>query len=103
MKFAFIHAEKAFFEVSALCRNLDVSRQGYYAYSKRKPGVRATQEQALQQRLRALHAKSRGTYGSPRLHAALRAEGQRVAKRRVASNERCAAWGLRDVRGVVFG
>ncbi len=83
MKFAFIHAEKAFFEVSALCRNLEVSRQGYYAYSKRKPGVRAAQEQALQQRLRTLHAKSRGTYGSPRLHAALRAEGQRVAKRRV--------------------
>ena len=68
------------FEVLALCRNLAVSRQVYYAHSKRKPGARAVREQALQQRLRALHAKSRGTYGGPRLHAALRAQGQRVAK-----------------------
>jgi putative transposase len=83
VKFAFIHAEKAYFEVSALCRNLGVSRQGYYAYSKRKPGPREAREQALQQRLRALHSESGGRYGSPRLLRALRKEGQRVAKRRV--------------------
>jgi len=81
VKFAFIHAEKAHFEVSALCRNLAVSRQGYYAYSKRKPGPREAKEQALRRRLKELHAESRGTYGSPRLHGALRKEGQRVAKR----------------------
>jgi putative transposase len=83
VKFAFIHAEKAYFEVSALCRNLGVSRQGYYAYSKRKPGPREAREQALQERLKALHSESGGRYGSPRLLRALRKEGQRVAKRRV--------------------
>ena len=83
VKFAFIHAEKAYFEVTALWRNLGVSRQGYYAYSKRKPGLRAAREQALRERLKTLHTESRGTYGSPRLHGALRNEGQRIAKRRV--------------------
>jgi transposase InsO family protein len=83
VKFAFIHAEKAYFEVSALCRNLGVSRQGYYAYSKRKPGARQAKEQALRQRVKALHSESKRRYGSPRLHRALREEGHRVGKRRV--------------------
>jgi putative transposase len=83
VKFGFIHAEKAYFEVSALCRNLGVSRQGYYAYARRKPGKRAANEISLRARVKALHVQSRGTYGSPRLRAALRAEGQRISKRRV--------------------
>jgi transposase InsO family protein len=37
VRFAFIHAEKASFTISALCRVLDVSRQGYYAYAGRPP------------------------------------------------------------------
>ena len=40
MKFAFIHAEKAFFPVTALCQLLCVSRQGYYAYAARSPSKR---------------------------------------------------------------
>jgi putative transposase len=35
MKFVFIHAEKAFFRVSTLCRLLEVTRQGYYAFARR--------------------------------------------------------------------
>lgn len=83
MKFAFIHAEKATFPVSALCRLLGVTRQGYYAFARRPASARADREQALRERLRAMHAESRGTYGSPRLHAALRREGTRVGKSRV--------------------
>ena len=83
MKFAFIHAEKACFEVAALCRVLGVSRQDYYAYAKRQPGSREVGDARLLARLKELHANSRGTYGSPRLQAALRAEGMRVGKRRV--------------------
>ena|GEM_PF-1543006 len=93
MKFAFIHAEKAQFEVSALCRNLGVSRQGYYAYSKRKPGLRQAREQALQQRLKTLHAESRGTYGSPRLHDALRKEGKYRVLRDVACSSSSSSTG----------
>jgi transposase InsO family protein len=83
VKLAFIHVEKAFFPVAALCRLLGVSRQGYYAFARRPPSTRLADDKALQEQLRALHADSRGTYGSPRLHAALRAQGVRVGKRRV--------------------
>jgi transposase InsO family protein len=83
VKLAFIHVEKAFFPVAALCRLLGVSRQGYYAFARRPPSTRLADDKALQERLRTLHMESRGTYGSPRLHAALRAQGMRVGKRRV--------------------
>jgi putative transposase len=41
VKFSFIHAEKACFPVAALCRVLEVSRQGYYAFAAREPGRRS--------------------------------------------------------------
>lgn len=83
MRLAFIHAEKASFPVAALCRVLGVSRQGYYAFAKRPESPRVDEERALQERLRELHAESRGTYGSPRLLAALKQDGHRIGKRRV--------------------
>jgi putative transposase len=83
MKFAFIHAEKAYFPVAVLCRLLGVTRQGYYAFAKRPASARTEAEQQLRERVQTLHTESRGTYGSPRLHAALRREGLRVGKRRV--------------------
>ena len=83
MKFAFISAEKAFFKVAVLCRLLGVTRQGYYAYLKRPRGSRLESERVLRERVRSLHAESRGTYGSPRLLVALRQEGVRVGKRRI--------------------
>jgi len=83
MKFGFIHAEKAEFPVAALCRLLGVTRQGYYAYAARKPSERQMKDAALRERLRALHVENRGTYGSPRMRRALRAEGMKVGKRRV--------------------
>jgi putative transposase len=83
MKFAFIHAEKACFPVAALCRLLGVSRQGYYAFARRPPSSRVQRDRALQERVQQVHAESRGTYGSPRVLAALRQRGERVGKRRV--------------------
>lgn len=83
MKFAFIHAEKASFPVAALCRLLGVSRQGYYAYASRPPSKRLKRDQALQQSVQQVHAESRGTYGSPRVLAALKQRGQPASKRRV--------------------
>ena len=83
MKFALIHAEKAFFPVAALCRLLGVSRQGYYAFAKRPPSSRVARDRALQDRVKNVHAESRGTYGSPRVLAVLRRDGEQVGKRRV--------------------
>jgi transposase InsO family protein len=83
MKFAFIHAEKANFPVSVLCRILQVTRQGYYAFERRPTSARAVSEARLRERVREVHECSKGRYGSPRVHQALRRNGERVGKRRV--------------------
>jgi len=83
MKFAFIRAEKASFPVSALCRVLQVTRQGYYAFQKRPVSTRAANDALLQKRVREVHEGSRGRYGSPRVHKALQRSGLRVGKTRV--------------------
>jgi putative transposase len=83
VKFAFIHAEKAFFSVAGLCRVLGVSRQGYYAYAKRPPSARVTSDAALQKQIRKAFQDSGERYGSPRVLRQLRREGHKASKRRV--------------------
>ena len=56
MKFAFIHAEKASFTISAMCRLFSVSRQGFYAYVKALRSPRLAEELALQAKIRTIHA-----------------------------------------------
>ena len=84
MKFAFIDAEKAHHPVALLCDVLDVSRSGYYASLKRSEPTRRRQDAQLTARITAIHQSSRRTYGSPRIHAELAAEGHRVGRKRVA-------------------
>jgi putative transposase len=82
--FAFIDAEKARYSVQRLCAVLRVSPSGYYAWRGRPivtPRVRANR--GLRARIRAIHAASRGRYGSPRVHRALHADGERVGRNRV--------------------
>src|SRR5450432_395237 len=83
MKFAFIHAQKAYFKVTTMCRLFGVSRQGYYASIRRPPSRQVDRERALRDRIQTLHVESRETYGSRRLLKALRDEGFSVGKRRV--------------------
>ena len=83
MKFALIHAEKAFFPVAVLCRLLGVTRQGYYAFAKRQRGARVEREAALCAQIRGVHAESRERYGSPRVLRELRRQGVCTSKRRV--------------------
>jgi putative transposase len=83
MKFALIHAEKAFFPVAALCRLLGVTRQGYYAFAKRQTGARVEREAALCTQIREVHAESGERYGSPRVLRELRRQGIFTSKRRV--------------------
>lgn len=83
MKFAFIVVEKAHFPVAALCRLLDVTRQGYYAFVKRADSPRIRQEVDLRQQIVAVHEESNQTYGSPRILRELRRKGFRVSKRRI--------------------
>jgi len=70
--------------IATLSRLLEVSASGYYAWLKRKPSARAISDAALLDRIEAIHQKSRGTYGVPRVHAELKAEGIQVSRKRVA-------------------
>jgi transposase InsO family protein len=84
MKFAFIQAEKASFPVAVLCRVLQVSRQGFYASQRRPEPARQVVDRRLSVEIAAIHAASRRCYGSPRIHAELRASGQCTSRKRVA-------------------
>lgn len=70
--------------VNLSCETLDVSRSGYYAWLSRAPSKRELENEALISRIRSIHAKSKETYGSPRVTAELRAEGAIVNEKRVA-------------------
>jgi len=70
--------------VRVMCRLLDVSTSGYYAWRKRAPSARSVSDAELQEKIRTIHRQSDGTYGSPRIHAELCAQGQRVGLKRVA-------------------
>jgi putative transposase len=61
-----------------------VSRSGYYAWAKRPESERDKSERALSVEVAAVHQESRSRYGSPRVHAELRARGRRVSRKRVA-------------------
>jgi putative transposase len=96
VRFAFISAEKAHAPVSALCRVLEVTRSGYYAWEKRDPSERAIDDQKLALEIAAIHKASGETYGSPRVHAELRAKGIDVSCKRVARLMR--ELGIRSLR-----
>lgn len=83
-------------KVARLCRALSVSKSGYYAWHRRPPSPRARSDGELLAQIRQAHANSRRTYGSPRVHAELRAQGTRCSRKRVARLMREA--GLRACR-----
>jgi putative transposase len=86
-----IEAEKAHHGVSRLCRVLGVSRAGFYAWQDRPASARAVADQVLTAQIRAIHQRSRGTYGAPRIHAELRLDhGVHVGRKRVARLMRSA-------------
>jgi putative transposase len=82
--FAFVEAEKDSFPVATLCRLLGVSRSGYYAWRTRPPSARACADREFTRHIRAVHERSRGTYGAPRIRAELRDRGVMCSRKRVA-------------------
>jgi putative transposase len=88
--FRFVERERVDFPVATMCRVLEVSPSGYWAWSKRAPSQRARSDDALITTIRAIHEDSRGTYGVPRVHAELRDTGTRCSRKRVARLMRAA-------------
>ena len=84
MRFRFVAAERASFPVRLLCRVVGAAASGFYAWLRRGPARREGADRGLGARVEAVFAASRGTYGSPRVHAELRAQGVRVGRNRVA-------------------
>lgn len=83
MKFGCIRAHDREYPIRLMCRVLEVSAAGYYAWKRRAPSTRARVDAVLLDRMHKHHAQSRQTYGRLRLHAALRNEGIRISGKRV--------------------
>ena len=88
-------ANQARYPIATMCRLLGVSASGYHAWRRRPPSARSRRDAVLLTRIREIHAASRGTYGAPRIHAELAAEGVSVGRKRVARLMRSA--GLRGI------
>ncbi len=77
-------AYQAKYTVAMLCRVLEVSASGYYAWCKRPPSARRQADVVLGDRIESIFRTSRRTYGRPRIHADLRDEGINVSGKRIA-------------------
>ena len=77
-------ANQAAFPVAVMARVLGVSKAGFYAWRERAPSARQVADAALLARVQDVHVASRDTYGAPRVHAALRAQGERHGRKRIA-------------------
>jgi putative transposase len=72
------------YSVKTLCRVLEVTRSGFYAWCERGTCRRAKRDQQLTSKIRALHTQSHGTYGSPRIRRDLVEAGEKVSKKHIA-------------------
>ena len=84
MRFQFIDDHRPEFPVKLMCRVLDVSRSGYYAWRERPPSAREMANQRLLGEIKAVHERSRRRYGGPRIYQALLQLEIRCSRKRVA-------------------
>jgi putative transposase len=83
VRYACIRAHENAFPVTLMCRVLQVSRSGFYAWKRRPPSVHTRKEDELRAQVHAAYEASKRNYGSPRVHRALRADGVRTSRKRV--------------------
>jgi len=96
-----VRASRAIYPIATMCRVLGVSTSGYHGWRSRPPSARAAADARLLERIRVIHAASRGIYGAPRIHAELAAEGCHVGRKRIARLMRRAGLaGVSRRRGV---
>ena len=68
MRYAFILAERACWPIAVMCTVLKVSTSGFYAWLRHAPSERDRKDERLKVRISESFARSRRTYGSPRVH-----------------------------------
>ena len=86
-------ANEDHFSITVVARTLGVSTSGYYEYRRQQPSARMREDADLLERIREVHHRSEGTYGSHRIERALRKQGHKHARKRIA--RLMAADGLR--------
>jgi len=84
VRYACIEQHRSEFPVVLMCRVLEVTRSGFYAWRTREPSARARQDQRLRIEVRVIHRQTSGRYGSPRIQQELQARGERVSRKRIA-------------------
>jgi putative transposase len=84
MKYVFMASHQGDFPVNKMCKVLEVTRSGYYAWRSHAPGRREQSDQELLKMIKQVFQDSRRTYGSPRIHAYLRRQGWLCGHNRVA-------------------
>lgn len=83
MRYAWIEANRDGFEITRMCRVLEVSRSGFDQWRKRAPSARAQANVLLDGRVRSIHSASAATYGRDRILRDLHTQGLRVGHERV--------------------
>jgi putative transposase len=84
VKFAFVREHRQRWPIRVICRVLQVSHSGFYAWRKRPPSARAVRQKELLEKIRVAHQENQELYGSPRVHRALLIDGQSVSRNTVA-------------------
>ncbi len=82
--FEFVSANVDDFPIRSMCRVLGSSPSGYYAWRRRPPSARARRDAVLRRQVLASWEESRRTYGRRRIHADLKAQGEKASLKRIA-------------------
>ena len=84
MKYVFIEDYRYEHRIDRMCRVLVVSRSGYYRWWRQRGKSGEGRDKDMVDKIKDIHQRSRGTYGSPRVTAELKAEGIKCSKNKVA-------------------
>jgi transposase InsO family protein len=84
VKYQFIYEYRHIYPIIRMCNVLEVSENGYYNWLKRGKSQRKRDDEQLASRIEDAYHENRGVYGSPRIHAELKAQGFHYGRKRIA-------------------
>jgi putative transposase len=84
MKYEFMNNHKDEFSIEKMSKMFNISRSSYYQFIQGEPTKRSLENERLLEKIKAIHKKSRQTYGSPRIHAELLLQCETCSRKRVS-------------------